>query len=231
MKEKVTIVVPFYNEEETVEGVLHELLKFRPEDEIIAVDDGSQDSTWAKMTAIQGIRPMRFKKNCGQSAAIYAGLKQAKGDICVLMDGDGQNDPEDISTLIECLKDGDVVCGYRKNRKDNAWKRFESRVGYLFRQMFLKDGIRDTGCSLKAFRREAVSYLVPFNGMHRFLPAVFKEAGLSLVEVPVNHRVRLAGVTKYGNLTRGLRGLYDLFGMSWLIKRQVNFPKKVELYE
>jgi dolichol-phosphate mannosyltransferase len=145
----------------------------------------------------------------------------------VLLDGDGQNDPADIEKLVAAVKadDCDVACGRRAKRKDTWSKRAASRIANRVRRTFIHDGINDTGCSLKAFRKEAIELLVPFNGMHRFLPAIFTHVGLRLAEIDVNHRERKAGDSKYTNFDRAIRGLYDLVGVCWLLKRKVIFPK------
>ncbi|MCB1093938.1 MAG: glycosyltransferase, partial [Verrucomicrobiae bacterium] len=156
--------------------------------------------------------PLRLTENRGQSAAIYAGLRAAKGSICVLLDGDGQNDPADIEKLVEAVRNGscDVACGRRAKRKDTWSRRAASRIANRIRRTFIHDGISDTGCSLKVFRKDCVDLLVPFNGLHRFLPAIFTHAGLRLSEIDVNHRPRQAGASKYTNWERALRGIYDL---------------------
>jgi len=223
---EVSIVVPFYNEEDCVEFVLREIREQQPEAELIAVDDGSGDATWEKMSAIDGVTPLRLTENRGQSAAIYTGLRAARGGICVLLDGDGQNDPADIGKLVDAVKAGqcDVACGRRAQRKDTWSRRAASRIANGVRRAFIQDGISDTGCSLKVFRKEHIDLLVPFNGMHRFLPAIFTHAGLRLGEIDVNHRPRKAGDSKYTNWDRALRGIYDLVGVCWLLRRKVIFP-------
>jgi dolichol-phosphate mannosyltransferase len=118
-----------------------------------------------------------------------------------------------------------VACGYREKRRDIWRRRVASKISNAIRRSILNDGIRDTGCSLKAFRREHVDLLVPFNGLHRYLPAIFKHAGLRIAETPVNHRARTQGVSKYTNWNRALRGIYDLFGVRWLLNRKVVYPK------
>jgi dolichol-phosphate mannosyltransferase len=222
--DRLSIIVPFYNEEENVSELLREIRQACPGAEIVAVDDGSTDGTLAKLRAEPGIEVLPFSHNCGQSAALYAGLHHATGDICIMLDGDGQNDPADIPALVAALATADVACGYRLHRQDTWNRRVASRFANKIRRAFLHDGIRDTGCSLKAMRREHVRFLVPFNGMHRFLPALLKNAGLSIVEVPVNHRPRLRGVSKYTIGGRALRGLRDLTGVSWLLTRQLRLP-------
>ncbi|MCP5541989.1 MAG: glycosyltransferase family 2 protein [Akkermansiaceae bacterium] len=222
----VSVIVPFYNEEECVESVLREILAAQPDAEILAIDDGSRDATWETMRAIPGVTALRLTENRGQSAAVYAGLRAAAGDICVLMDGDGQNDPADIGKLVAAVAadECDVACGRRAKRQDTWSRRAASRIANRVRRTFIQDGISDTGCSLKAFRKDCVDLLVPFNGLHRFLPAIFTRAGLRLAEIDVNHRPRSAGISKYTNWERALRGLYDLVGVCWLLKRKVHFP-------
>jgi glycosyltransferase involved in cell wall biosynthesis len=227
MKPSLSIVIPFYNEEENVAELLSEVRAVCPEAEIVAVNDGSKDSTEARIREVVGARLVQLPKNVGQSGALFAGLLQATGEVCVMLDGDGQNDPADIPKLIAALTTADVACGYRKNRQDTWNRRVASRIGNAVRRWFLHDGIRDTGCSLKAIRREHVRFLVPFNGMHRYFPALLRNAGLSIVEVPVNHRPRLRGVSKYTIGGRAMRGMRDLFGVSWLLQRQIRFPAGV----
>ncbi len=222
-----SVVIPFYNEEACVRSVLEEVRSCQPKAEIIAVDDGSHDGTWAGICGIPSIKGLRLTQNRGQSAAMYAGMRAATGEVIVLMDGDGQNDPADIEKLLDRLEQGglDVVCGQRVKRRDTLSRRIASRSANAIRRSILNDGISDTGCSLKAFRREHVELLVPFNGLHRYLPAVFKHAGLRMAELPVNHRARTLGISKYTNWNRALRGIYDLFGVRWLLNRKVIFPK------
>lgn len=223
---KTSIVIPFYNEEESVRFVLEEVLACQPDAEVIAVDDGSRDKTWEIICSLP-VHGLHLTENRGQSAAMYAGMRAAKGEWIVLMDGDGQNDPADIEKLIQPLLSNqmDVVCGQRVKRRDTASRRFASKAANAIRRSILNDGISDTGCSLKAFHKEAVELLVPFNGLHRYLPAIFKQANLRMTEMPVNHRERAQGTSKYTNWERALRGIYDLFGVRWLLKRKVVFPK------
>lgn len=229
MKPALSVVIPFYNEEENVAELLREVSLACPEAEIVAVDDGSTDATQARILAEPGVRLVALGRNLGQSAALYAGLHRASGDICVMLDGDGQNDPADIPLLVRALAQADVACGYRKNRQDTWNRRSASRIANGIRRWFLHDGIRDTGCSLKAMRREHVGYLVPFNGMHRYIPALLKNAGLSIVEIPVHHRPRLRGVSKYTIGGRAWRGIRDLMGVSWLLQRHIPFPADIEI--
>lgn len=224
-KPSLSIVIPFYNEEDTAKEVLEEVLRTNPNAEIIAVDDGSSDKTWEILTSIDGIRPLQALVNRGQSAAMYGGMRMASSDIIALMDGDGQNDPADISTLVAELQkgDADVICGYRANRQDTGSRRWVSKIANKIRRAILNDGLKDTGCSVKVFHKSAVDFLVPFNGMHRYLAAFFLQANLKITELPVNHRSRFAGDSKYTNFNRAIRGIYDLFGMRWLMNRKVLF--------
>ncbi len=222
---EVSVVVPLFNEEDNMSILQSELRAALAglDYEIVFVDDGSSDRTIDKIESDPRIRVVRFEKNAGQSAAMYAGLHETRGNIAVLIDGDLQNDPADIPRLLaEISRGADLVCGYRAKRKDTVVKRISSRVANFVRSRFTKDGVRDTGCSLKAMRRECIAALVPFKGMHRFIPALVKGAGYRLVEIPVNHRARKFGLSKYGLGNRALRATIDMFGVRWLLSRQLN---------
>ncbi|MGH8093886.1 MAG: glycosyltransferase family 2 protein [Chthoniobacterales bacterium] len=222
----VSVVVPLFNEEENVPILQSELaMALRGvEHEIIFVDDGSTDDTFARLTRTPEIRVLQFEKNTGQSAAIYAGANAARGTTVVLIDGDLQNDPADIPRLLaEIGRGADLVCGYRARRKDTLVKLLTSRIANFVRSRFTRDGVRDTGCTLKAIRRECVPALVPFKGMHRFIPALIKGAGYRLVEIPVNHRARKFGQSKYGLGNRAVRATIDMFGVRWLLSRQLSY--------
>ncbi|MGF1450538.1 MAG: glycosyltransferase family 2 protein [Opitutales bacterium] len=222
----LSIVIPFFNEAENVADVLAEVRACLPDAEIIAVDDGSTDGTWAAITARYDVLGLRFASNQGQSAATYFGLREAKGAYCGTMDGDGQNDPSDFPKLRAALegKPRTVAVGRRARRQDRWHRVAASRIANAVRSAFLHDGVSDTGCSLKVFPREAVDLLVPFNGLHRFLPPIFRHAGYAIVEVDVNHRPRARGVSKYTTWDRALRGLYDLVGVGWLLQRKLLQP-------
>jgi dolichol-phosphate mannosyltransferase len=223
---QVSVIVPVYNEEKNVPILQAELrAALRGIDhELIFVDDGSVDHTAERIEPAPNLRVIRFEKNAGQSAAMYAGLKAARGAILVLIDGDLQNDPADIPKLVSEISQGaDLVCGYRAYRRDTRVKRLTSRIANAVRSRYTKDGVRDTGCTLKAMRRECVSALVPFKGMHRFIPALVKDAGYRLVEIPVNHRPRRFGETKYGLGNRAVRATMDMFGVRWLLSRRLKY--------
>lgn len=221
-----SVVVPLYNEEANL-PILQEELRVALSGldyEIIFVDDGSVDRTAGRVETTPNIRLIRFEKNSGQSAAIYAGLTAARGGTVVIIDGDLQNDPADIPRLLaEITRGADLVCGYRLKRQDTLVKRLTSRIANAVRSRYTKDGVRDTGCTLKAMKRECVSALLPFKGMHRFIPALVKGAGYRLVEIPVNHRPRRFGQSKYGLGNRALRATMDMFGVRWLLSRQLNY--------
>jgi glycosyltransferase involved in cell wall biosynthesis len=227
----VSVVVPLFNEEENVPILQAELTAAlgQLDYEIIFVDDGSRDETVQRIAPDSRVRVLQFERNAGQSAAMFAGLHAAHGAIAVLIDGDLQNDPADISRLLAEIERGaDLVCGYRAQRKDTVVKRITSRVANFVRSRFTKDGVRDTGCTLKAMKRECIGALVPFKGMHRFIPALVKGAGYRLVEIPVNHRARKFGESKYGLGNRALRATTDMFGVRWLLSRRLNYKLRRE---
>jgi dolichol-phosphate mannosyltransferase len=229
---EISVIVPLFNEEENISILQTELSAALKEFdyEIIFVDDGSVDRTADRIEAAPNIRLIRFEKNSGQSAAIYAGLTAARGATVVIIDGDLQNDPADIPKLLAEIERGaDLVCGHRVQRRDTLVKRATSRIANAVRSRYTKDGVSDTGCTLKAMRRECVSTLLPFKGMHRFIPALVKAAGYRLVEVPVNHRPRRFGQSKYGLGNRALRATIDMFGVRWLLSRRLNYKVREKM--
>lgn len=225
----LSLVIPLYNEEENVVRLVEEVCGVLAgrNFELLLVDDGSSDATVAKIPQRPDVRVVEFAKNAGQSAAMYAGVYLAKGRIIALMDGDLQNDPADLPKLLDEIDKGyDLVCGFRAKRKDTTFKRIQSRIANFVRSRFTGDGVRDTGCSLKAMRRECREALVPFKGMHRFIPALIKGMGYKITELPVNHRPRVAGVSKYGFGNRALQATRDMFGVKWLLSRQFKIRLK-----
>jgi dolichol-phosphate mannosyltransferase len=228
----VSVIVPLFNEQENVPSLQSELRVALAglDHEIIFVDDGSVDRTVEQIETAPNVRVIRFERNTGQSAAIYAGLQGAHGAIAVLIDGDLQNDPADIPRLLaEIARGADLVCGYRVKRRDTALKRLTSRIANAVRSRFTKDGVRDTGCTLKAMRLECASALVSFKGMHRFIPALIKGAGYRLVEIPVNHRPRRFGQSKYSLGNRALRATIDMFGVRWLLARRLDYKIRKDI--
>ncbi len=225
----ISVVVPLFNEEDNVVAMQRELAEALQglDYELVLVDDGSTDQTVARVQQNERVRLLCFEKNAGQSAAMHAGIHAAHGAVIVMIDGDLQNDPRDIPALVKKLEAGyDLACGYRAKRKDTTFKRLQSRIANFVRSRFVGDGVRDTGCTLKAMRRECREALLPFNGMHRFIPALIANMGWRVTEMPVNHRPRVAGVSKYGFGNRALRATMDMFGVRWLNSRRVRYRVK-----
>ncbi len=224
-----SVVIPLYNEEDNVailQREIGEALAGRNY-ELILVDDGSSDATVARIDRTPEVRVLEFEKNAGQSAAMIAGISAVRGSVIVLLDGDLQNDPKDIPRLLEEISRGaDLVCGYRAKRRDTVVKKITSRVANFVRSRFVGDGVRDTGCTLKAMRRECAAALVPFKGVHRFIPALVKNAGYRIVEIPVNHRARQYGVSKYGLGNRAIKATTDMLGVRWLQSRHIDYRVK-----
>ncbi len=223
----LSLVIPVYNETDNIENLVKEIetvLSKQFTYEIIVVDDGSTDGTVSRLRALTkkfaNLRAIYHKHNYGQSAALVSGVRAASYPWIVTLDGDGQNDPADIPRLFDHLTDNQtVIMGIRKKRDDNLLRKLSSRIGNRVRQYFLRDGCPDTGCSLKLFPRAAFLALPHFNHLHRFLPALFKRIGLKLIPLSVNHRPRLHGMSKYGVMNRLFVGIYDLFGVRWLLRR------------
>jgi len=226
-----SVVIPLYNEAENVPGLQREIRSALAgcHYELILVDDGSTDDTAHCIQPSPEVQLLVFEKNAGQSAAMLAGMRAARGKVVVLLDGDLQNDPRDIPKLLAAIKAGaDLVCGYRVHRQDTVVKKLTSRIANFVRSRFVGDGVRDTGCTLKAMRRECLSAIVPFKGVHRFIPALVKSAGFRIVEIPVNHRSRQYGQSKYGLGNRALRATQDMFGVRWLQSRRLDYVLRAE---
>lgn len=234
MKEKISFVLPVYNEELNIENLYGEIKsvaqKLDCPHETIFVDDFSKDNSLAIIKKLSennhDIRYISFEQNCGQSAALYAGFQHATGDIIITMDADLQNDPSDILNMIKLFGEYDMITGWRKNRKDTFSKKIASRIGNFIRNSVTKDNIHDTGCSLKIMRASMLKKIKIYRGLHRFLPALMKLEGAKIIEIPVNHRKRIYGISKYNNLSRAIEGLYDLFAVRWMIKRHLNIRIK-----
>ena len=225
----VTVVIPMKNEAGNIGALIDGIeaaLSGEALREIIVVDDGSTDGSAAEVTArraaLPHVRLIRHAVSAGQSAAVHSGVRAAKGEVICTLDGDGQNPPEELPKLVAALRaaGGGLVAGQRLRRQDTLGKRLASRAANAIRGWALQDGTRDTGCGLKAFRREDYLTMPYFDHMHRYLPALFKRAGLGVTLVDVSHRPRGAGRSNYGNLQRALVGAVDLMGVMWLIRRR-----------
>ena len=227
---QLSVVVPVHNEEDNVAPLVGEIvaaLRGRIDFEIVYVDDTSKDGTLARLrelqTTVPELRVIRHLSNAGQSTAVRNGVKAARAPWIATLDGDGQNDPADIPNLLAQRDAGDaqtkLYAGWRVNRQDSGSKRWASKWANAIRARMLRDDTPDTGCGIKLFEREAFLDLPYFDHMHRYLPALMQRAGWKTVSVPVNHRHRTAGVSKYNNLNRALVGIRDLRGVAWLITR------------
>ncbi len=223
----VSVVVPLYDEEVNVKELHRRIVEACQEIgkpfEIIFVDDGSKDKTVENCQGLSPLTLVKFRKNFGQTASFDAGIKQAKGEIIITMDGDLQNDPKDIKLLLEKMAEGfDVVSGWRWQRKDSLSKKIFSRTANILRKVLIQDNIHDSGCSLKAFRRECFENLDLFGEMHRFMPALLELQGYVVGEVKVNHYPRTSGVTKY-NWKRGMKGFVDMISI-WFLRKYSSRP-------
>lgn len=237
--DSLSVVVPIYNEEENIKPLVEQLQaalqSWLGEVEFLFVDDGSTDSTLDLLKQAQSadprIRIAHFRKNLGQTAAMEAGFHLAKGFAVVTLDGDLQNDPAEVPRLARLLADSDVVCGVRAKRQDTWWKRRSSRIANGFRNWMTGDDIVDTGCTLKAYRRECVEHLELYNGMHRFLPTLLKMRGYRVAQVPVSHHPRLAGKTKYDTWRRLKKGLADVWAVRWMKKNWISYKPVLDVLE
>ena len=227
---QLSVVVPVHNEEDNVAPLVGEIvaaLRGSIDFEIVYVDDTSKDATLSRLRDLQATTPelrvIRHLSNAGQSTAVRNGVKAARAPWIATLDGDGQNDPADIPKLLAqrdaAASDIKLFAGWRVNRQDSGSKRWASKWANAIRARMLRDDTPDTGCGIKLFEREAFLDLPYFDHMHRYLPALMQRAGWKTVSVPVNHRHRTAGVSKYNNLNRALVGIRDLRGVAWLIVR------------
>ncbi|MEF3692013.1 MAG: glycosyltransferase family 2 protein [Candidatus Moraniibacteriota bacterium] len=226
-KTEISVVVPIFNEEENVEK-LHtkikaECLKLGKTFEIIFINDGSTDKTVEKCRNLSPLKLINFRKNYGQTAAFDAGFQASQGEVIITMDGDLQNDPSDMIKLLDKMKEGfDVVSGWRFERKDSLSKKIFSRGANLLRKVFMQDKIHDSGCSLKAYKRECFDDLELYGEMHRFIPALLEIDGFKVGEVKVSHHPRVFGVTKY-NWKRAFKGFVDMISI-WFWRKFANRP-------
>ncbi len=229
----VTIVIPFFNEAESCRALLAEVRAVSDSlpggAEVIAVDDGSRDETHAILQAIAAgwpeLRVLRLSVNSGQAPALFTGMRAARAPVVVTMDGDGQNVPGDIPLLLARLTEADMVAGVRAQRRDSWLRRQMSRLANGIRSRLLGDGMTDSGCALKAFRREVVDAFLPMSTLYSFMPALAVAAGFTVVEQPVQHRERRAGVSKYGLWVMLWRPTLDMLGVWWWRHRRFPLPQ------
>ena len=239
MHSKISVVIPIYNEEGNIINLIDELIPIVDKigGEIIIVDDNSNDASRdlilkKKNNVNIEILLLQHAKQNGQSAGLLTGIKAAKNDLIVTLDGDGQNDPKDITSMLKVWEDNNensylLVIGHRQNRQDNWSRRYASLMAKRFRKFILKDSTPDSGCGIKVFSRNLFLSLPYFDHIHRFLPALTRRHGGSVISHIVSHRNRSSGVSKYSNWQRFRVGLIDLYGVSWLIKRS-SFPIKLK---
>lgn len=229
---KISLIIPVYNEEENLRDLHREVARslagLTCEWEMVLVDDGSADASLSIIRDLAAadphVRYVSFARNCGQSAAFAAGFRHAGGDVVVTMDADLQNDPADIPAMLTVYRQGvDMVIGWRVKRQDSLVKRYASRFANWVRNRISRETVRDTGCSLKVMRAEMVRRIPMFTGMHRFLPTLMKLEGARVAEVPVNHRPRSKGVSKYGIWDRAWASAYDLLAVRWMQKRHIGY--------
>jgi dolichol-phosphate mannosyltransferase len=236
----VSIVIPVRNEAENVAPLIAEIAAAfdgRWAYEIIYVNDGSTDATAERISAVMrqrgNLRQIRHTTSSGQSAAVRSGVRAARGAIVATLDGDGQNDPVFLPDLISAIENGGgrvgLAAGQRIGRKDTGFKKIQSRIANGVRNAILRDGTRDTGCGLKAFRREVFLALPYFDGLHRFLPALVRREGYEIAYVDVIDRPRRSGVSNYGFFDRLWIGIMDLAGVWWLIRRKKSTPVATEV--
>lgn len=231
MSIQYSVVIPLKNEESNIAELIQELEPvmngLNQKWELICIDDGSTDGTKKVLKEIATkkdyLRVIEFSKNYGQSSAFDAGFKAAKGTFIITLDGDRQNDPADIPKMIPLIENADLVCGIRRKRKDPWNKRIISKIANSIRRWLCEDGVQDTGCSLKIYRKEALQKIKMYHGMHRFLPALFKIEGFNIAEIPVNHRERTQGISKYNFFNRSFNTVADLLAVRWMKKRHLKY--------
>ena len=230
-KVDISVVVPVYNEEENLPVLIPQIAEvLRPLGktyEMIFVDDGSKDHSrrLLKEMALQypQIRILGFKKNCGETAAGAAGLKEARGEIVITIDADLQNDPNDIPRMLGYLKDYDMVTGWRQKREDSWVKRITSRIANRVRNSLSGEEIQDSGCTFRAYKRECLQNLKLYKGMHRFIPTLVKMEGYRVIEIPIAHHPRKFGVSKYTTWNRMWRAFVDLLAVKWMKNRHIHY--------
>lgn len=232
---KYSVVIPLKDEEENIIDLVNELevtmVALNAPWELICIDDGSTDKTSLILNSLVERKPfvrvLTFSQNYGQSSAFDAGFKAAQGEFVITMDGDRQNDPADIPKLIEALPESDLVCGHRVNRQDPWSKKITSRLANKIRNRLCQDHVHDTGCSLKIYRTACLRHIKMYQGMHRFLPALFSIEGFRVKEIPVNHRERTRGKTKYNFFNRSFNTISDMLAVRWMRKRHLKYQIQI----
>lgn len=227
MKKQISVIIPVFNEKESIKPLFNEtkevLESLKRSYEILIVDDASRDGTIDVLKRLKPLTIIAMRKNAGQSSAFDAGIKHASGELVVTMDGDGQNDPHDIPHLINTLEQGnDVVCGWRKKRKDSVEKRFISKGAEFLRSFLVDDGVHDAGCSLRVYKKECFDDMDLYGEMHRMIPAMLKWRGFKVTEVEVNHRPRAYGNSKY-TWKRTVKGFLDMLYI-WFWRKFAHRP-------
>jgi dolichol-phosphate mannosyltransferase len=227
----ISVVVPVYNEEENLPVLIPQIAEvlgpLGKTYEMIFVDDGSQDHSrrLLKEMALQypQIRILGFKKNCGETAAGAAGIKEARGGIVITIDADLQNDPKDIPRMLDYLKEYDMVTGWRQKREDSWVKRITSRIANGIRNSLSGEEIQDSGCTFRAYKRECLQDIKLYKGMHRFIPTLVKMEGYRVIEIPIAHHPRKFGVSKYTTWNRMWRAFVDLLAVKWMKSRHIHY--------
>jgi len=238
MRPEISVVVPLYNEAGNVEPlarrILAALAAAAQSIELVLVDDGSTDDTWERILVAQHadarIRGIHHPTNLGQSAALFSGFRASQGSVIATLDGDLQNDPADLPRMLVELERCDLVCGVRTARADSRLRRLSSRVARWARKLVLRVDFADSGCNLRVFKRRVLDTLPAFRGVHRFIPILARNAGAVVTEMPVSHRPRAAGCSKYGVWNRVGAGIFDLLMVAMFIRRQIKLdsPKPGE---
>ena len=231
---EISIIIAGFNEQDNVFPLVRETAEvMRPLNrsyEIVYVNDGSTDETGEKLreaaSQFSELRVITHDRNYGQSAALLSAFECIRGDVIVTMDADLQNDPKDIPRLLDELPSCHLVTGIRVKRRDNLKRKISTFVANRVRVFFLKDGIKDAGCAMRAYRKQVIKQLIPFRGLHRFLPTLCRIHGFRVRQIPVNHRPRLHGEAKYGIGNRLFVGVQDMFAVRWYKKRHISIKRK-----
>jgi dolichol-phosphate mannosyltransferase len=234
---EISVVVPLYNESENVAPLVQQVLAALKQErrtiELVLVDDASTDDTWGQVAAARRadarVRGIRHSRNSGQSAALWTGFRGTNAPLIATLDGDLQNDPAEFPRMLAELERYDLICGMRVARQDNFLRRVSSGVARWARGRVVGAEFKDVGCGLRVFRRSVLDGLFAFNGFHRFMPILVHATGGRVCEIPVSHRPRVAGVSKYGVWNRLGRGIFDLFAIAWFQKRRIGIIPTTEI--